>query len=199
MTTSHTTRERVLEVASTRFRRLGFRHTSVEAITSAAGIAKGSLYLHYPSKQDLYLAAVERAVEDFLATATERMPATEPAPVRLRGLVLAAIESYGADDLLGAPMVDNGELLTPTAAKLARELQRARVMALISETITDGQAEGTIRAELDPDATAKVLFEIGWRVVRGHLQNELSLPLADALTTLNAIVGLGIQVRTSDE
>ena len=184
-------KERLLDAAAQRFRRFGTRHTSIESITTAAGTGKGSLYLHYPSKEELYLATVRHAVDGFLEAATTAMQPTQPAPTRLRSLVEVAIAHYERDDLLAAPFLDDRELLDDRAATLARQLQRERVTDLIRTTLIDGQRSGTIRAGLDPAVAAAVLFEIGWAIVRSHLTRELTVPLGDALRTLNDIVGHG--------
>jgi len=41
-----------------------------------------------------------------------------------------------------------------------------------------------------------VRFEIGWAVVRTALEGESQIPLDQALTTLNQIVGLGLLPRS---
>lgn len=188
-------KERLLDAAAQRFRRFGTRHTSIESITTAAGTGKGSLYLHYPSKEELYLATVRHAVDGFLEAASTAMQPDQPAPTRLRSLVEIAIAHYERDDLLAAPFLDDRDLLDDRAATLARQLQRERVTDLIRTTLIDGQRAGTIRAGLDPAAAAAVLFEIGWAIVRSHLTRELPVPLGDALHTLNDIVGHGTATR----
>ena len=188
-------KERLLDAAAQRFRRFGTRHTSIESITTAAGTGKGSLYLHYPSKEELYLATVRHAVDGFLEAATTAMQPTQPAPTRLRSLVEIAIAHYERDDLLAAPFLDDRDLLDDRAATLARQLQRDRVTDLIRTTLIDGQRAGTIRAGLDPAVADAVLFEIGWAIVRSHLTRELPIPLGDALHTLNDIVGHGTATR----
>jgi AcrR family transcriptional regulator len=190
-------RQRLLDAASVRFRRFGFRHASVESITDAAGTAKGSLYLHYSSKEDLYLDAVRQAVEGFLAEATIAMEAVDSAPARMRALVEVAIEHYQDDELLSAPLLGDRDLVTPGAAALARELQRRRITELIESTLSEGQRDGSIRVEIDAATTAVVLFESGWAIVGSHLTGELPLPLGDALTALNVLVGRGTLVDRS--
>jgi AcrR family transcriptional regulator len=184
------------DAAAQRFRRFGLRHTSVESITAAAGTGKGSLYLHYSSKEALYLEVIRRVVEEFVAAARVAMAEANGAPSRLRALVEVAIVHYERDDLMAAPLRDDRDLLGPEVAGLARQLQREQVIGLIEATLIQGQQEGTIRSELVPAPAAAVLFEIGWAVVRSHLSGELSLPLADALQTLNDIVGNGTIERS---
>ena len=188
-------RDRLLNAATHRFRRFGMRHTSVESITTAAGTGKGSLYLHYRSKEELYLDTVRQAVDGFLEVAAGAMRGEQPPLARLRSLVEVAIVQYERDDLLAAPFMADRELLDERAATLARQLQREHITELIRATLTDGQRDGSIRAGLDPAVAAAVLFEIGWAIVRSHLTDELPIPLGDALRTLNDIVGNGTASR----
>lgn len=189
-------KDRLLDAATRRFRRFGFRGTSVETITSAAGTGKGSLYLHYGSKQELYLDVVRREVEAFVTAATESMRHADGAPGQLRALVAEAIAHYERDDLLSASLLDDRVLLDPKAAVLARRLQRERITEVIEAALADGQRDGTVRADLNCAASASVLFEAGWALVRAHLTGELGLPLADALATLNDLVGKGTTTRS---
>jgi AcrR family transcriptional regulator len=58
-------RERVLEAAAHLFRRDGYRAVGVDTIIAEAGVAKMTLYAHFPSKDDLIVAYLERANEQF--------------------------------------------------------------------------------------------------------------------------------------
>lgn len=58
-------RERVLEAAARLFLRDGFRAVGVDTIIAEAGVAKMTLYAHFPSKDDLIVAYLERANEQF--------------------------------------------------------------------------------------------------------------------------------------
>ena len=56
-------RERVLEAATRLILRHGFRAVGVDTIIAEAGVAKMTLYAHFPSKDDLIVAYLERANE----------------------------------------------------------------------------------------------------------------------------------------
>jgi AcrR family transcriptional regulator len=58
-------RERILEAASRLFLRDGFRAVGVDTVIAEAGVAKMTLYAHFPSKDDLIAAYLERANERF--------------------------------------------------------------------------------------------------------------------------------------
>src|SRR6476619_3022124 len=48
----------ILQAARAVFARQGYAETVVEDIATQAGIAKGTLYLYFPSKEQIYLAAL---------------------------------------------------------------------------------------------------------------------------------------------
>jgi len=58
-------RERILETAQRLFYRDGFRAVGIDTIIAEAGIAKMSLYRHFPSKDDLIVAYLEESNRQF--------------------------------------------------------------------------------------------------------------------------------------
>lgn len=190
-------RQRLIRAAEAQFRRFGYRRTTVDDITTDAGTGKGSLYLHFNSKQDVYLAVVTESLERFVARATVVLAGHDTVPRRLAALVEATARHYGEDELLRASLFGHDDLVAGRVAELAAEIQRERIRALLEEVLVEGQAAGAIRSDLDPLTTAAVLFEMGWAVVRAELEGRSSLPLEAALWTLNDIVGRGVLEQPS--
>lgn len=60
-------REQVLKSAAELIARQGFDGTSMRDIASSVGMLPGSLYYHFPSKEDMLLAIHERVVNDMIA------------------------------------------------------------------------------------------------------------------------------------
>ena len=60
-------RERILETAERLFYRDGYRAVGVDTIVAESGVAKMTLYRHFPSKDDLIAAYLERTNEQLLA------------------------------------------------------------------------------------------------------------------------------------
>ncbi len=58
-------RQKILAVASERFYREGFRAVGIDTIIAEAGVAKMTLYRHFPSKDDLIVAYLEEANQQF--------------------------------------------------------------------------------------------------------------------------------------
>jgi TetR/AcrR family transcriptional regulator, regulator of autoinduction and epiphytic fitness len=59
----------VLETALTVFARHGFRKTSIEDIAKAAGISRQGIYLHFKNKDEIFSAAIQKALDDGLQAA----------------------------------------------------------------------------------------------------------------------------------
>lgn len=56
-------REAILTAAVAQFAQHGYAATEMETIAAAAGVAKGTLYRYFKSKEELFLAAVDRTFE----------------------------------------------------------------------------------------------------------------------------------------
>ncbi len=74
---------RILKAALDLFVRYGIKRTSIDDIARAAGIAKGTLYLYYPSKDALFAAVAERICAERLAMAREASAGVGPTVDRL--------------------------------------------------------------------------------------------------------------------
>jgi AcrR family transcriptional regulator len=82
-------RSEILRAAGRVFAERGFEQATIADIAEIAGIAKGTVYLYYPSKQHIYSAALHRAATDLAVCARSAM-AHE---TRVSGQVRAFIES----------------------------------------------------------------------------------------------------------
>jgi len=154
------TRLRLLEVAQERFTQHGYDATGVAEICRHAGVSKGAFYHHFPSKQALFLALLDR----WLDKLDERLAALRArAPGARAGLayMTAAIEPVFADA--------RGQL--PLFLEFLEQARRdpvvweatiapyRRYRAYFSRLIAAGAGEGTLRA-VDPDLSSAVLVSL---------------------------------------
>ncbi|MCP5030758.1 MAG: TetR/AcrR family transcriptional regulator, partial [Actinomycetia bacterium] len=181
-------RARLLAAAEVRFRRFGYKRTTVDDVASEAGTGKGSVYLHFDSKQQIYLAVVEESLDRFIERAEKVLAAPGTAPERMRSLVELTAEHYGDDELLHASLFGETDLVEGEVARMAAERQRERIRGLLEEVLISGQTEGSVRPALDPHSVATVLWEIGWAIVRSGLEKADTTQLAASLEILNDIV-----------
>jgi AcrR family transcriptional regulator len=69
-----TARERLVETAYELFTRRGINDVGVDEVVAKAGVAKATLYRHFPSKADLVLAFLDRRAELWTAEVIVRQP-----------------------------------------------------------------------------------------------------------------------------
>lgn len=79
-------RAELIDAANAVFARKGFAGASVDEIAKMAGVAKGTVYLYYPSKHDIYWAALESGI---VALDKAMRAAVEAAPASLHAQLLA--------------------------------------------------------------------------------------------------------------
>jgi AcrR family transcriptional regulator len=106
-TTTSDARQRILETADRLFYREGIRAVGVDRIIAEAGVAKMTLYSHFPSKDDLILAVLEHREESvlgFFHTAMERHAGKVENPVL--AFFAALKEWFESPDFRGCAFVN---------------------------------------------------------------------------------------------
>jgi len=77
----------ILEAARKVFAKKGFSNATVDDIASAAGVAKGTIYLYYESKRDIYFAALKFGIEQMYSVLEEQLKTVSTPEDKLRTLI----------------------------------------------------------------------------------------------------------------
>lgn len=77
----------ILAAARKTFASKGFNAATMDAIAEAAGLAKGTLYLYFSSKRDLYLKALEHGLLRMLELTTAKMQGAEGIQAKIKAFV----------------------------------------------------------------------------------------------------------------
>jgi len=83
--------DRILDAAMRVFRRHGFRRSSIEQTAEEAGLTRQALYHHFPSKEALFRAVLERLHEQALVAEGAAASAAEEAGADLADILMAQI------------------------------------------------------------------------------------------------------------
>ncbi|MGW5702703.1 TetR/AcrR family transcriptional regulator [Amycolatopsis japonica] len=102
--------DRILDAAGVLLSRLGYRKVTIDDIASQAGIGKGTIYLHWPTKEILFHALLLRESLHAAENLLERL-AEDPAEVVPHRFQRAAFLYTQRNPLLGALITGNTELL----------------------------------------------------------------------------------------
>lgn len=168
--TSERRKDTILHAARTVFARKGYAATVVEDIAEEAGIGKGTLYLYFPSKEQVYLAAL---LEDARTLDAESRGALAEAPSwrdALRAYVEVRLHYFEAhEDFLRIYMTEfRGMCMQgrPLSAELYRLAQDGE--ALLAQRFAAAAARGEMRAA-DPELAALMVSD----VTRGLIERRL--------------------------
>jgi AcrR family transcriptional regulator len=146
-------RERILEVAKEAFTRSG-ANTSLDEIAKQAGVGAGTLYRHFPAREDL-LEAVYRTEVEKLAAAERRFAETLPPIEALRAWMLLFVDYIAAKQII-APALNAlvGDHKNVFEASYAQVWEAIR--ALVKRAIKSGD----IRKDLDPIDLLRALIGV---------------------------------------
>ena len=146
-------RERILEVAKEAFTRSG-ADTSLDDIAREAGVGPGTLYRHFPTREEL-LEAVYRSEVEKLAAA-ERRFTQEMQPIgALRAWMLLFVDYIAAKQII-APVL-NALVGDP---KKVFEASHAQIWEAIRALVGRAIASGDIREDLDPIDLLRALIGV---------------------------------------
>jgi AcrR family transcriptional regulator len=115
-------RERLLDATDRLLASRGFRRMTVAQVAAAAEVGKGSVYLHFASKDDLALACLDRMAERVLARMQRIARGAEPPRQRVRAMLRARVLDRFDYARRHAPSIDEklAVMRQPLLARRAR-------------------------------------------------------------------------------
>lgn len=147
-------RERLFRAALQLFAKKGFTETTVEDITNAADVGKGTFFNYFPSKDHILLAFGEMQLGKLQSAVEEARSSDAPMPQFLRSLgERMTQEPTRNPDIVRALLL---AYLSSTPVREAMLDLQKRVLALHSEMIQLGQQRGEIRDDLPAIEIAQV-------------------------------------------
>lgn len=150
-------REAILRAAIEVFAHNGYFNSKVADIARQAGVADGTVYLYFKSKEEILHSIFDRSVEEAIAEVKRQLGTITDPKEKLRRIALLHLERLGADRNLA--IVFQVELRGST--KFMEEFSAAgfaEYLGLIRLVLEEGQRAGIFRAELNAKVMAKILF-----------------------------------------
>src|ERR671939_1743691 len=150
-------REAILRAATKVFAHNGYFNSKVADIAREAGVADGTVYLYFKSKEDILHSIFDRSVEEALEAARKQIKEVADPREKLRQIALLHLERLGADRDLA--VVFQVELRGST--KFMEEFSAAgfaEYLDLLRQCFEEGQRGGMFRTDLNANVVAKILF-----------------------------------------
>ncbi|MFT5431638.1 MAG: TetR/AcrR family fatty acid metabolism transcriptional regulator [Myxococcota bacterium] len=150
-------RERIIRAAVKVFAAKGFYCARVSDVAKEAGVADGTIYLYFSSKEELLRGLFEENMRRIIGQIRD-LVATETVPaMRLQRLVEAyvnfAIEEPELAEVLTVELRESGKFMNQFASVLFGDFLR-----LITELIEDGQTKGVFRSDVSARTVSRALF-----------------------------------------
>src|SRR6266540_3926713 len=146
-------RDAILRAATDVFAERGFFNAQVADIARAAGVAAGTVYLYFRSKDDLLISIFERSMRDALVEVRAMMDAERDPAARLRRFARLHLERLGRDRNLAIVFQVELRQSVKFMERLSSTLLRDYLGQLRS-AIVDGQRAGVFRADLNATVAA---------------------------------------------
>ena len=150
-------RDAILRAATDVFASRGFFNAQVADVARAAGIAAGTVYLYFRSKDELLVSIFERTMREGLAEGRAAVAGLRDPRERLRRLARVHLARLGRDRSLAIVFQVELRQSTKFMERVSSSLVRD-YLGLIRSAIADGQQTGTFRTDVNPTTAAKVLF-----------------------------------------
>jgi TetR/AcrR family fatty acid metabolism transcriptional regulator len=150
-------RQRIVDAAVKVFAKRGFHATRVSDIASAAGVADGTIYLYFKSRDALLVSLFESHVDRLLAFLEKELPRAASPSEKLKRIVevqLGLLE--GERDLAEVVTV-----ILRQSTKLMKQYAAPKFNAYldaIAGVVAEGQATGEIRRDVTPHLAARAIF-----------------------------------------
>jgi TetR/AcrR family transcriptional regulator, transcriptional repressor for nem operon len=160
----HSVREQIVAAGLDTLHRRGFNATSVQDITTAAGVPKGSFYNHFESKETLGAEAVLRYLEGSRARLAVLRDTKLPPVSRLRAYFEDLGQSFERSRYSRGCLLGNFGAELSDQSPLIRE-RVARAFAswseIIAKVIAEAQAAGAVSTHFPPETLAGFVIN-GW-------------------------------------
>ena len=188
------TRRRLIEAGTKLFARRGFARTRATDISREAGVAVGTLYVHFTDKEDLLREILFQGFEEIHAV-VRRIADTKYATVRESVRAHAeALVGYAAEHPALFQILFSTEVTTTAAgAELLESL-----MAHQEERLREGMAEGYFRADLDPAVAARAVIGMLIQVLHWWTQDPSRAPREVVIDTVTGLRLSGLHAKNCE-
>ena len=172
------TRDRILAAARRVMLSHGLVRATTREIAHAAGVSEGTLYNHFASKEELFLAALGQVPSGFfeIIRGLRQRPEDEQVRTVLSEVARSGLEFYAEAIPMGASIFADPRLLARHRELLAsRGAGPQRANEAVAAYLRAAQTRGNVRADADPEAVAYMFLgalyqRVYWRQFLGEAE-----------------------------
>jgi TetR/AcrR family fatty acid metabolism transcriptional regulator len=191
-------RSEILAAATRVFARKGFSATRVTDIAREAGVAQGTIYLYFASREQILVAAFEDFAEEMMVGVKEAIEAEDSALGCLRAVVRAVLSGMEAEPELSRVVLDFwsagtfGKAGTDESPGIDAGRIYAEYRELFAELLEDAEGEGLFRSDLPEETPAVIVGAIDGVALQWIVDPGVVSPVKMAEPILDVLLsGLG--------
>ncbi len=149
----------ILDAARRVFFHKGFNDATMDDIAEAAGVAKGTLYLYFASKRDVYLAAVKRGLGELIEDTRRSVEAASGTAGKLRAIIATRIR-YAEEnrDFFAAYHLEFANV-SPSGCEKEFHALYLEHLRTVERVLREGAEAGLLRP-VRADAAAVLIYEM---------------------------------------
>ena len=143
---SAATREAILDATDRLLARYGFRKMTIDDLAKEVGIGKGSVYLHFPSKEEIALSHIDRVIDRLKGRMYSIAHGRSSVVDKLKAILIERV-TYRFDSVQNYTQ-SLDELLSSLRASLLERRKRyfSEEARILSDVVTEGQESNVFRA-----------------------------------------------------
>ncbi len=186
----------ILDAARRVFAEKGFNEASVDAIAHTAGVAKGTLYLYYSSKRDLFWEALKRGLDDLCERLEESVMAARSTEAKIRAFMTTKLNYF--EDNRDFFKIYCAEFSHAVAQpdyfnRIFKEYHR-RQLRLVMSALEDGMNRRAVR-NLPVEATALAIVNLTRGMITQRLLGWTNTKIEEEISFMFDLTWKGIAGR----
>ncbi|PYM12096.1 MAG: TetR family transcriptional regulator [Candidatus Rokuibacteriota bacterium] len=186
--------QQIIDAAVRVFARNGYYHSRVSDIAREAGIASGTIYLYFKTKDDILVTLFREKMADWVAHARREISGEPDALAKIRRLVALHFQVLETDpDLAEVVQVELRQGHKFFRGASAHEV--SSYFALITSVLDEGMQAGLIRRDVPTKIATKMLFGAMDQLATSWVLGKRTYRLTDAADAVAAIFLKGVAVH----
>jgi AcrR family transcriptional regulator len=183
----------ILNVAQKLFGLLGFGKTSMREIAGELGISKAALYYYYPDKESLYLAVIEKEVQEFIGALHRMIMMSDEPEEMLMAYAIFRIRNFQILMNLGRLRIEDIKGFSKFTDEVWQQIRRKELQE-IRIILKKGKEKGIFRYDNEEDV-ARIFLDSLKGLGFAYLKNRVVVQLShDDLLALEKQYRLFVQI-----
>ena len=180
----------ILESAETIFSSAGFHKADMNEIAKQAKIAKGTVYLYYPSKKELFIAVIKDGLESLSKNITIEVEKIEDSVGKIKKAISTYMLFFRDHQALYRILLHPDLELMDDIVETMKSVKLSK-LPQITETIQKGIEDGQIR-KVDEEAVSYMILGMIDLLLFQWLSNPNKEPIEKKIEQINEVLFKGI-------